>query len=65
MGTEGEWKLALHANLSVLRYLSSQIKAVEKAVLARVITSIQGPVPQGQRRFLLRSSLGRHVVIRF
>jgi len=36
MGIEGEWKLALNANLSVMRSLSDQIKAVEKVVLSQV-----------------------------
>lgn len=36
MGIEGEWKLALNANLSVLQCLSDQIDTVEKVVLARV-----------------------------
>lgn len=36
MGIEGEWKLSLNANLSVLHCLSEQIDTVEKVVLARV-----------------------------
>ena len=36
MGIEGEWKLALNANLSVVRCLSEQIKMVEKVVLSQV-----------------------------
>ncbi len=36
MGIEGEWKLGLQANLSVLQCLAVQIDEVERAVLARV-----------------------------